>query len=86
MKRMVKIKNLKMDGKQVFWTVEKRCFHGDKMINCFNFDYFTNVNGEGIFEYNYSNQVHQLVGTCDFELKQKTLSGMRKALYRYYNY
>ena len=79
----LKIKNLKVKGNQVFWTVQAS--HFGEIIER---TYFTNENGEGIFEEvgegTLDYHKHQLVGTCDFELKQKTVSGMRKALQRHY--
>ena len=76
-----KIKNLKVEGKQVFWTIVRDTGFGKIEVSC-----FTNKAGEGIFHYvNDGESVKQDAGTCDFELKQKTVSGIRKALYRYYN-
>lgn len=78
---MNKIKNLKVEWKQVSWTIVRDTDFGKLKVSC-----FTNKAGEGIFHYiNDGESVKQDVGTCDFELKQKTLSGIRKALYRHYN-
>lgn len=42
--------------------------------------YHTNKAAEGLWEgYDYMNQI---VGTCDFMLKQKTMDGKRKAIKR----
>lgn len=71
----MKITNLRKDGAAVFWTVET---DGKKTR------YRTNDTGAGLFlntDYWYT---HQKDGTVNFQLKQKTLSGIRKALYRYF--
>ena len=45
--------------------------------------YHTNREGEGIWiGYDYTKQTK---GTCDFRLHQGTISGMRKALRKYFN-
>lgn len=74
-----KIKNLRREGNAVFWTVTEYEF-GEYVET----DYRTNEAGEGIFEDTEFWYTKQKVGTCDFQLNQKTLSGIRKALNKYY--
>lgn len=73
---MIKIKDLRKEEKAVFWTVEE---DGKETA------YRTNETGEGLFldcDFWYS---HQKDGTAQFQLKQKTAEGIRKALYRYFS-
>lgn len=80
---VVKIKNLSVaEGGQVFFTV---IFH-DKWEKPENWEvsYCTNQVGEGLFFDEDFWYTKQIAGTCQFELHQKTASGMRKAIKRYF--
>ena len=67
------ITNISKDGSRVFFTVD-------------GINYATNKNGCGIFrEDEYGWFTNQTAGTCDFKLHQKTISGIRKALSRWFN-
>lgn len=76
------IKNLKVTESGIFWEVVCRDHWSGKDVS---FAYRTNKHFEGLFldcDLWYANQ---LQGTCDFQLKQKTLSGIRKALNKYFS-
>lgn len=74
-----KIKNLRRENDTIYWTVVFE--NWGEPVEC---NYRTNEAGEGIFEDAEFWYSKQRVGTCDFQLKQKTLSGIRKALNKYY--
>ena len=46
--------------------------------------YRTNEAGEGLFYDEPFWYTKQILGTCQFSLRQKTLSGIRKAINRYF--
>lgn len=77
----MKIKNLVRDGNKVMWTIVYEDYAGQvKKIAC-----TTNENGEGLFLVKYGWELHQINGTCQFSLTQKTISGVRSALNRYFD-
>ena len=50
-----------------------------------NTAYRTNSDGEGLWKYNENTgEWKQIVGTCQFNLLQKTDSGKRKAIKRFF--
>ena len=76
----VHIKNVKVDDKKVYWTVV------DDWGDGHSYDYRTNADGEGIWKWDdRRGEWKQTVGTCQFALHQKTISGIRKALHRWFD-
>ena len=73
---MIKITNLKKDGNAVFFTINDT----DRSTN-----YRTNQEGEGLFLDKDFWYAHQIEGTAQFTLKQKTMSGIRKAIHRHFS-
>ena len=76
---MVRIKNLRVHDKAVFWTVERMDYTG----RIYGTDYRTNNAGEGLF-IDDGIENRQILGTAQFQLHQQTLSGMRKALLKHF--
>lgn len=73
----MKISNIRKEENAVFFTIEKEYNGTMESLN-----YRTNENGEGLFRDSDFWYSKQLAGTCDFKLKQKTISGIRKAIER----
>lgn len=77
----MKIKNLVRDGNKVMWTIVYENYAGQvKKIAC-----TTNGNGDGLFLVKHGWELHQIDGTCQFSLTQKTISGVRSALNKYFD-
>ena len=77
----MKIKNLVRYEKKVTWTIVYEDYAGQfKEIDC-----STNTNGDGLFLVKNGWELHQIEGTCQFSLTQKTISGVRSALNRYFD-
>ena len=66
----IKITSFRVMGNRVDYTVNGRPYHTDR-------------EGEGIWE--GEDYTHQIAGCLDFSLKQKTRSGVQRALERYYS-
>ena len=75
-----KISNLKIDGGAVSWDV----VYFDELEKTNVVSYRTNGNREGLFIDGPFWYTKQLEGTSDFQLKQKTRSGIVQALKRYF--
>lgn len=74
---MNKVKNVRIDGKMVKWTVEY-----DEGLTRTR-EYRTNQYGEGIFDIT-NGDCRQINGTLDFSLAGYSESGIRKKLKRIY--
>lgn len=72
---MNKVKNIKVDGKMVSWTVEY--WYGNTR------EYRTNQFGDGVFDIT-NGDCRQITGICDFSLAGYSVSGIRKKLNRIY--
>lgn len=69
------IKLLQRNGLRIDWIMID-CVTGEKI------HYHTNKFGHGAWiDEGYEKQI---LGTCDFRLNQKTFSGMRKAIHKYF--
>lgn len=78
---MIKIKNIHNDDiytKQVLFTVIIEDYNGKEIST----DYMTNRCGDGLFIKN--DYYKQIAGTCQFDLHQKTHSGMYKAIRKWF--
>lgn len=77
---MAKVKSIKInkDDKYVAFTI-KYIDEFDGEI--YEIDYHTNNAGEGLWI--GDDYTDQIIGTCDFALRQKTRSGMYKAIKRW---
>jgi len=70
----MKVKKIRRDGNQVFFTV----VHHDPMTDTeHETDYMTNKDGDGLF---VASDFRQIAGTCQISFDQKSYSGLYKAV------